>query len=267
MSKSLEIKRLSINTDTEGTSYKSFEFEDDGSEDLSHDGLERNSVNTKYDSDDDVSFQTISVDEVSRKLDPPRKRITALTPKREVDSSTQTLIRKKSWRCCIISFVVSLFLIFSVLIYFLLPSIAQAILNASNMTIQSINITNANDKSFTASIRGKISDVGPFNAATETMDLEIVYLNDVIGTMRMDPINLKMGEGLFSVSQTVFIKNSTAFSLFSSVLVSQKKFVWLLRGNTNLNVMGMINIKSLKVNKRVFLNGNLLSYNDLICIY
>lgn len=67
--------------------------------------------------------------------------------------------------------------------YFLMPTVAQAFMDASQLRFQTIAITNATDGSFSATILGKISDAGPFSATTTPMRLTVYHQQQELGYM------------------------------------------------------------------------------------
>lgn len=141
-----------------------------------------------------------------------------------------------------------------VALYFLLPNIAQAFMDGSQVSFSAIRILQPQAQSFQSTIVGRVSNAGPFSATTDPMNITIYYNDLELGQMTMPAMDLKTGTAEINVTLPFRIVNESAFSGFTNVLMNNASFVWRLKGLMDLKVMGMT-ISNLTFDKSVFIKG------------
>src|ERR1044072_7485300 len=85
--------------------------------------------------------------------------------------------RRRFWAMCIAINVVLSAMFIPLLYLVIIPAAAQGAINKSQMTFQSINITNATNDGFIMNMLGKSTGAGPFRATVEFNGNVSVYFN------------------------------------------------------------------------------------------
>ncbi|KAI8054134.1 hypothetical protein BDF22DRAFT_457578 [Syncephalis plumigaleata] len=158
--------------------------------------------------------------------------------------------------CCLVTLVILAILI-PVIIFVIVPAIAQSSVNASKMQIISAYIKHPQEDSFVMRMGGKIKDTGPFDAQIELKDKVVMYYNgEELGRMAMDPINAKAGVGATLDSAPTFeVTNKDAFGRFSKVMMGEKSFTWVMKGMARVRAMGLLTIDNIKLEKELTFAG------------
>ncbi|KAF9990705.1 hypothetical protein BGZ75_000091 [Mortierella antarctica] len=157
--------------------------------------------------------------------------------------------------CCLLT---TLFLAIFVplLIYVIIPKIAQLMLNSATMDIKQINMTNPTETSIGLSIDAQVGNIIKIVSAELqfTEDIQVHWQGQLIGSMSLDAVHVKSGKGAIAQTTDFTILNTTAFSAFVSDLLSSKTFSWTLKSKATLRALGRT-IKDLKVDKVLPMNG------------
>jgi hypothetical protein len=166
--------------------------------------------------------------------------------------------------CCLITLILFAVLI-PVVIFVVVPAIAQSSVNGSKMVITSTNITSPQEDNFIMKMAGMVTDTGPFDAQIEMKDkVKMYYKGEELGQMVMDPINAKAGVGATLDSAPTFeVTNKDAFGRFSKVMMGESSFTWTLKGTARVRAMGLLTIDNIKLEKELVFVGESLHEHSI----
>ena len=172
-------------------------------------------TNTDYvDEDDHESFREYEYDSAHKPLQPPFYR------------------RKRVLVTCAIGTVVFLAIFVPLLILVIIPKIAQSLLNTSQMEILQLNMTNPGESALTVSVAAQVKGIPKiFSAELIFTDTIMVHWEDqAIGSMNLDPVQVKGGKGDILQSTGFTIQDKAAFAAFAKTMVSHcNSFLGFLR--------------------------------------
>ncbi|KAF9202982.1 hypothetical protein BGZ49_006912 [Haplosporangium sp. Z 27] len=164
--------------------------------------------------------------------------------------------RKRVIICCAVGVVVFLAIFIPLLIYVILPKVAQLLLNSSSMEIMQLNMTSPGETSMTVSVAGQVGGIPKIFSANLDFTQEIVvnWNGSAIGSMNLEPIQVKSGQGEISQITGFTILNKDAFANFAKAMLADDAFTWTLTSKATLKTLGQT-IKNLDVNKDLKMNG------------
>ncbi|KAF9355180.1 hypothetical protein BGX26_006889 [Mortierella sp. AD094] len=164
--------------------------------------------------------------------------------------------RRKYWIFCAILTVILVAIIVPLALFVILPKIAQIIINGSNMSFKSIQITNPTNNSLTMSMDGTLGNTGPFPATIKFPQPIDVYYNDVLlGSMSLPDTKASGGKGALNVPEATFnINDEAAFGNFSVDMLNNDKFTWVLKSKVTIVALGRT-VSDLNLNKNLELAG------------
>lgn len=200
---------------------------------------EYNSISDKEkEAGDNESFREYEYDSAHKPYQPPFYR------------------RKKVIWTCVIGTIIFLAIFVPLLIFVIIPKIAQAMLNSSSMTIIQLNMTNPGETSLTVSVSAEVGGIPKiFSADMEFTEKVLVSWNgQAIGSMSLDPVHVSGGKGNILQSTSFAIVNKDAFAAFAKDMLAADGFEWTLTSTATLKALGQT-IKSLEVNKVLKMNG------------
>lgn len=130
--------------------------------------------------------------------------------------------RKKVIWTCVIGTIIFLAIFVPLLIFVIIPKIAQSMLNSSSMSILQLNMTNPGETSLTVSVSAEVGGIPKiFSADMEFTEKVMVHWNgQVIGSMGLDPVHVSGGKGSILQSTAFAIENKDAFAAFAKDMVS-----------------------------------------------
>lgn len=166
---------------------------------------EYNSISDKEkEAGDNESFREYEYDSAHKPYQPPFYR------------------RKKVIWTCVIGTIIFLAIFVPLLIFVIIPKIAQAMLNSSSMTIIQLNMTNPGETSLTVSVSAEVGGIPKiFSADMEFTEKVLVSWNgQAIGSMSLDPVHVSGGKGNILQSTSFAIVNKDAFAAFAKDMVS-----------------------------------------------
>ncbi|KAF9331262.1 hypothetical protein BGZ91_012188 [Linnemannia elongata] len=200
---------------------------------------EYNSISDKEkEAGDNESFREYEYDSAHKPYQPPFYR------------------RKKVIWTCVIGTIIFLAIFVPLLIFVIIPKIAQAMLNSSSMTIIQLNMTNPGETSLTVSVSAEVGGIPKiFSADMEFTEKVLVSWNgQAIGSMSLDPVHVSGGKGNILQSTSFAIVNKDAFAAFAKDMLAADGFEWTLTSTATLKALGQT-IKNLEVNKVLKMNG------------
>ncbi|KAK3829866.1 MAG: hypothetical protein JOS17DRAFT_747849 [Linnemannia elongata] len=200
---------------------------------------EYNSVSEKErETGDNESFREYEYDSAHKPHQPPFYR------------------RKKVIWTCVLGTIIFLAIFIPLLIFVIIPKIAQAMLNSSSMSILQLNMTNPGETSLTVSVSAEVGGIPKiFSADMEFTEKVLVSWNgQAIGSMSLDPVHVSGGKGNILQSTAFAIVNKDAFAAFAKDMLAADGFEWTLTSTATLKALGQT-IKDLEVNKVLKMNG------------
>ncbi|KAF8929564.1 hypothetical protein EDD21DRAFT_382808 [Dissophora ornata] len=163
--------------------------------------------------------------------------------------------RRKYWIFCAIMTVITIAIAVPIALFVILPKVAQVILNNSEMSFKSIQITNPTNTSLQMSMDGSLSNTGPFSATIKFPEPIDVYYNDVLlGSMNLPDTKASGGKGSLVADAAFGINDATAFGSFSADMMNNAKFTWVLKSKVTIVALGRT-VSNLNLNKNLDVLG------------
>ncbi|KFH70915.1 hypothetical protein MVEG_03761 [Podila verticillata NRRL 6337] len=164
--------------------------------------------------------------------------------------------RKKVIWTCVAGTVIFLAIFIPLLIFVIIPKIAQSLLNSSDMVIQQLNMTNPGETALTVSVAAQVQGIPKiFSADLEfTDEIQVFWNQKQIGAMSLDPVEVKGGKGAIHQSTGFKITDTGTFAAFAKEMLAADGFEWNLKSKATLKALGQT-IKDLKVDKILKMNG------------
>ncbi|KAF9353186.1 hypothetical protein BGX26_009022 [Mortierella sp. AD094] len=164
--------------------------------------------------------------------------------------------RKRVIISCAVGVVIFLAIFIPLLILVILPKIAQLLLNSSSMQINQLNMTNPGESALTISVAAQVGGIPKiFSANLEFSQEILVHWNgSAIGSMNLDPVEVKGGQGDISQVTGFTIVDKDAFAGFVKAMLASDGFTWTLTSKATLKTLGQT-IKNLDVNKDLKMSG------------
>lgn len=130
--------------------------------------------------------------------------------------------RKRVIVTCIVGTIIFLAIFIPLLILVIIPKVAQSLLNSSSMEIKQLNMTNPGETALTVSVAAQVGGIPKiFSASMEFTEQVLVHWHDqVIGSMNLDPVDVKGGKGDILQVAKFTIENKDAFAAFAKDMVS-----------------------------------------------
>ncbi|KAF9998936.1 hypothetical protein BGZ80_009159 [Entomortierella chlamydospora] len=163
--------------------------------------------------------------------------------------------RRKYWIFCAIMTVIAIAVGVPLALFVILPKVAQVILNNSTMSFNSIQITNPTNTSLDMNMDGILGNTGPFSATIKFPEPIRVYYNDtLLGSMSLPDTKASGGHGSLLAQASFNIDDEAAFGSFSSDMLSQEYFTWVLQSKVTIVALGRT-VSNLNLNKALKLSG------------
>ncbi|GJJ74828.1 hypothetical protein EMPS_07186 [Entomortierella parvispora] len=164
--------------------------------------------------------------------------------------------RKRFWIFCAVITVVLVAILVPVILFLILPKVAQKIVNNSSLSFQNIVITEPTNTTMTMELKGSLGNAGPFHATVSYPEtIKVFYNGTLLG--EMDPLpdtKASGGSGTVEGKSRFTIADEAAFSAFSKNMLGDKSFTWSLQSTVTIRAMGRT-IENLKLNKEISLLG------------
>ncbi|RKP10331.1 hypothetical protein THASP1DRAFT_21943 [Thamnocephalis sphaerospora] len=157
--------------------------------------------------------------------------------------------------CCLLMVIMAAVLI-PVIIFVIVPAVAQSLVKATKMTITSANITTPQEDYFIMKMAGMVTDTGPLDAQIDIKDkVKLYYKGTELGQMAMEPMFAKAGKGAVIDSAPVFeVTNKEGFGDFAKVMIGAEDFTWTMKGEARVKAFG-ITLDGIKLEKDLTLKG------------
>ncbi|KAG0254090.1 hypothetical protein DFQ27_007031 [Actinomortierella ambigua] len=200
---------------------------------------EKGQVVKDADPEDRVSFEEYQYDSLVKPHQPPLYR------------------RRKFWIWCGVITVVFLAIFIPLLIFVIIPAIAQSVLNGSTMTLVQLNMTSPSETNMDVSMNVQVGGIPSiFNAKLDfTEEILISWNNRLIGAMTLQQVEVTKGKGSIQQVTAFSIKDGAAFADFTKSMVADETFTWTLKSKANLHTLGR-DIKDLNVEKDLKMQGS-----------
>ncbi|KAF9299752.1 hypothetical protein BGZ74_008681 [Mortierella antarctica] len=139
---------------------------------------------------------------------------------------------------------------------FIIPVIAQLMMNNAEMKVVQLNMTDPGETSMTVSVLASVGGIPKlFSASMEFTEAVVVSWNGIeIGSMTLGTVHVSKGKGDILQTTTFKILNTQAFGDFAKVMLSADGFAWTMHSKATVSTLGQ-NIKNLKIDKRLDMNG------------
>ncbi|KAF9992742.1 hypothetical protein BGZ80_003570 [Entomortierella chlamydospora] len=163
--------------------------------------------------------------------------------------------RRKYWIFCAIMTVILVAIIVPIALFVILPKIAQVIINGSNMSFKSVQITNPTNTSLTMAMDGVLGNTGPFSATIKfPQPIEVYYNDNLLGTMNLPDTKASGGKGNLNAAATFTINDESAFGSFAADMMGKESFTWVLKSTVTIVALGRT-VPNLNLNKELVLAG------------
>jgi hypothetical protein len=146
-------------------------------------------------------------------------------------------------------------------LHMLLPVLAQPIVqkivDASVMGIETLLISNPQENSFDTTLKGSITNAGPFDAKISFPEGLMIFWNgQQLGRLAMSDVQLVEDVGAtLNTAASFAISNKDALGAFTKVMLQEESFEWEIRGqNLTVSAMGIV-VPGISISKRVTLKG------------
>lgn len=169
---------------------------------------------------------------------------------RSSDSSVRYRSRIICAGCCCFWLAASLLIFF----FAILPAIISNIVSNSDLTVESVSITNPTATSFQSSVVQKFSNTGPISA-TAKLDTLYISWNQPGGGKMVALSNsgtIKVSSSPVTMSSTASVVNLTAFTDFNTASVSAQTSQWTIEGDADITAIVTTKVH---LSKTVTLNG------------
>ncbi|KAF9585148.1 hypothetical protein BGW38_003721 [Lunasporangiospora selenospora] len=164
--------------------------------------------------------------------------------------------RRRFWIFCVIITVVLIAILVPIILFVILPKVAQSIVNGSSLQFNKISITEPTNTTMVMSMEGALGNAGPFHATVSYPEpIQVFYKDVLLGSM--DPLpdtKASGGSGTIVGSSKFTIADDAAFSSFSKDMLGGESFTWKLKSKVQIRAMGRT-IKDLVLNKDITLLG------------
>lgn len=136
--------------------------------------------------------------------------------------------RRRVWMVCGIATVIFLAIFIPIMIKFIIPAIAQLMMNNSEMKVVQLNMTEPCETSMTVSVLASVGGIPKlFSASMEFTEAVVVSWNGIeIGSMTLGTVHVSKGKGNILQTTTFKILNTTAFGDFAKVMVRTLCVLW-----------------------------------------
>ncbi|CAM0140292.1 hypothetical protein VKS41_005895 [Umbelopsis sp. WA50703] len=143
--------------------------------------------------------------------------------------------------------------------------LVQSIIDASQLSFDSVVLSSPTDSNFQVQMNGKITGTGPFSATISfPTPLSVAWEGRTLGTVSMANIVTQPDVGAtFSVSGTFTITDQTAMGDFSGYMLNNNNFGWAITGSgVSVTALGYT-FTGLTMSKTVELSGMQGLKNDI----
>ncbi|KAK0542857.1 hypothetical protein OC846_006614, partial [Tilletia horrida] len=109
------------------------------------------------------------------------------------------------------------------------PPIVQTIVEQTQLTFSLANATDLTDEGFTVSLKGSVSDTGPFDALIEFLEpLTVIWKGDAIATIDLPSICAQANKGVpdYQATGTLAITDQARFADFATSILHTESFTW-----------------------------------------
>ncbi|KAF9338104.1 hypothetical protein BG006_010920 [Podila minutissima] len=129
--------------------------------------------------------------------------------------------RRRVWMFCGIATVIFLAIFFPILIKFIIPAIAQLMMNNVEMKVVQLNMTDPGETSMTVSVLASVGGIPKLSSASmEFTEAVVVSWNGIeIGSMTLGTVHVSKGKGDILQTTTFKILNTQAFGDFAKVMI------------------------------------------------
>ncbi|KAF9164740.1 hypothetical protein BGX21_005053 [Mortierella sp. AD011] len=164
--------------------------------------------------------------------------------------------RKRVIITCAVGTVIFLAIFIPILLFVILPKVAQALLNSSSMQINQLNMTSPGETAMTVSVAAQVGGIPKiFSANLEfTQEILVYWEGTAIGSMELNPVDVKGGRGDIQQVTGFTILDKNAFAGFAKTMLASDGFTWTLTSKATLKTLGRT-IKNLNVNKDLKMSG------------
>ncbi|KAF9174632.1 hypothetical protein BGX21_006210 [Mortierella sp. AD011] len=164
--------------------------------------------------------------------------------------------RRKFWMFCIPSTIVIVVVAVVLILYVIMPKIAQGLMNKATINFSQIDISNPSPTSMDIVMQGDMKHTGPFHVEISFPGTVDVSWNGIqLGTTEIPGTSSASGgHGSLDLQSSFSVTNSSAFAEFSSYMLNAESFVWHLEGKINVKALGRT-IKNLNLKKDITVNA------------
>ncbi|KAG0004259.1 hypothetical protein BGZ79_009843 [Entomortierella chlamydospora] len=164
--------------------------------------------------------------------------------------------RRKFWIFCIPTTIIGVVVAVVLILYVIMPKIAQGLMNKATISFSQIDITNPSASSMDLVMAGGMQNTGPFHADISFPGTVTVSWNGIqLGTTEIPGTSTASGgHGDLNLQSKFTVTNETGFSEFSGYMLNAQSFVWHLEGKLNVKALGHT-VKDLNLNKDITINA------------
>ncbi|KAK9764823.1 hypothetical protein K7432_007366 [Basidiobolus ranarum] len=141
-----------------------------------------------------------------------------------------------------------------IVLYGVVPWVAQSALNHSKIRFISTSITEPMPDSFMMRVSAILENVGRIPATSQPTSVNIYYKDQHIGRADMPGMDISSDSGPFEIATKFIATNRTALGIFAADMIALPKITWVMRGNIDVVAKGL-HVQGLKLDKEVSLEG------------
>lgn len=152
--------------------------------------------------------------------------------------------RRRVWKFCGIATVIFLAIFIPILIKFIIPAIAQMMMNNAEMKVVQLNMTDPGETSMTVSVLASVGGIPKlFSTSMEFTEAVVVSWNGIeIGSMTLGTVHVSKGKGDILQTTTFKILNTQAFGDFAKVMVRISSLIFGPRSMNSLDKGGSFDV-------------------------
>ncbi|CAH1760642.1 14912_t:CDS:2 [Entrophospora sp. SA101] len=137
------------------------------------------------------------------------------------------------------------------------PSIARKTMDRSTININSLLIKDPQETNFKTDLAGNVTNGGAFQVRVDFPDpITVYYKGGPLGTMNMNGVNIKNGNGQMSANESTFaISDPSNLIAFTADLLTSESVDWELKGKVKIQLQSLHLSKTLPLDKIVTLKG------------
>jgi len=165
--------------------------------------------------------------------------------------------KKRFWAICLLTSTILLIILLPIFFLVVFPSIARKTMERSIINVNSLLIEDPQETSFKTDFAGNVTNGGAFEVRVDFPGpVTVYYKGSPLGTMNMNGVNIKHGNGQMSSNDSTFeISDPGNLIAFTADLLTSESVDWELKGKVKIQLKSLHLSKTLPLDKIVTLKG------------